>query len=76
MYKNGLTVVLKRVGQHQTDCMAKLDLYIDHRGCETLPSNATVETHATAIYLQSTKYGILLGTCTLKIDIADKQESA
>ena len=55
MYKNGLTIFLKHVGQYMiydimTDCMDKLDRFIDQRICEMLHSNATDETPAKATY--------------------------
>ena len=34
-----------------TDCMDKLNCFIDHRICDMLPSKATVETPGTTTYL-------------------------
>ena len=45
MYKNGL--ICRTAFDLMTDCMDKLYRIIDHRLCEMLPSNATVETLAT-----------------------------
>ena len=37
-----------------TDCMDKLDRYIDHRICKMLPSNALLKPPATTTYLKVT----------------------
>ena len=48
----GVTIVFNHVGQHLTYCMDRLDRYIDHRICEILPSNLTVETPAATTYFK------------------------